>query len=261
MRTTATTISGRTTEPTLVCHDTLPEVSPEARELPVTSEPESSQNPPQDVHNHGDLHAAFSTMTATMVRLVNRVSELEKSSNPLAKVVTVPQVTIPGHLIYYAESCSRYTLETAMFAQPRHHNSDTRIHRHSASSSNITDLSHQPGIMNGLQSPQIQGVRTEGGYSSESLPHIKLVFPLSRRKIIEGKNVNLAVLLIPHYEDAMINEERSEMYSCSTKKPDHRLNKILDLSSFMKAFGIYKSVMTEVCPQRQKELDLINKIS
>ena len=67
-----------------------------------------------------------------------------------------------------------------------------------------------------------------------------------RKKILEGKNVNLAVLLIPHYEGVMMNEERSDLYSCSTKKPDHRLNKILDLSSFMKAFGIYKSVMTEV---------------
>ena len=57
----------------------------------------------------------------------------------------------------------------------------------------------------------------------------------------------------------MTNEERSEMYSCSTRKPDHRLNKILDLSSFMKAFGIYKSVMTEVYPQRQKELDLYER--
>ena len=49
----------------------------------------------------------------------------------------------------------------------------------------------------------------------------------------------------------MTNEESCEMYSCSTRKPDQRLNKMLDLSSFMKDFGIYKSVMTEVYPQRQ----------
>ena len=47
MRTTATSNS------TLVRHDTLPEVPPEVREIPATSEPESSQNPPQDVHKHG----------------------------------------------------------------------------------------------------------------------------------------------------------------------------------------------------------------
>ena len=100
------------------------------------------------------------------------------------------------------------------------------------------------------------GVRTEGGYSSKSLPDVELVSPMIQRKIIKGKDINLAVLLIPHYEGAMTIEERSDMYSCSTKKPDHRLNKILDLSSFMKVFGIYKSVMTEVYPQRHKELDL-----
>ena len=97
------------------------------------------------------------------------------------------------------------------------------------------------------------------GYSSESLPHVELVSPMIGKKILEGKNVNLAVLLIPHYEGVMTNEERSDLYSCSTKNPDHRLNKILDLSSFMKAFGIYKSVMTEVYPQRQKELDLYER--
>ena len=71
------------------------------------------------------------------------------------------------------------------------------------------------------------------GYSSESLRHVELVSPMIRKKILEGKNVNLAVLLIPHYEGVMTNEERSDLYSCSTKKSDHRLNKILDLSSFI----------------------------
>ena len=101
------------------------------------------------------------------------------------------------------------------------------------------------------------GVRTEGPYSSKSLPDVELVSPMIQRKIIEGKDINLAGLLIPHYEGAMTIEERADMYSCSTKKPDHRLNKILDLSSFMKVLpGIYKSVMTEAYSQRHKELDL-----
>ena len=65
------------------------------------------------------------------------------------------------------------------------------------------DFNHQPSIMNGLQSPQIQGVRTEGGYSSESLPDVELVSPMIQRKIIGGKDINLALLLIPHYEGAI----------------------------------------------------------
>ena len=91
------------------------------------------------------------------------------------------------------------------------------------------------------------------------MPQVELVSPKIRQNIVEGKDINLAVLLIPHYEGAMTNEERSDIYSCSTKKPDHRLNKILDLNSFMKVFGIYKSVMTEVYQQRQKELDLYER--
>ena len=109
-----------------------------------------------------------------MERLVNRVSELEKSSNPLSRVVTVPRVTIPGHTIYQAEPSSRFTLKTAMSVQPRHNNINSN------SDTCCTDLNvNQPGVFN-----QIQGVRTEGGYSSESLPDVELVSPMIRRKII-----------------------------------------------------------------------------
>ena len=84
-----------------------------------------------------------------------------------------------------------------------------------------------------LPVPAVPSCPLNQGYSSESLPHVELVSPMIRKKILEGKNVNLAVLLIPHYEGVMTNEEKSDLYSCSTKKPDHGLNKILDLSSFI----------------------------
>ena len=160
-----------------------------------------------------------------------------------------------------AEPPSKYTLETAMSSQMRFsldNDSDNR-HNHTNVTGSSVIADNQIHAANGLSIPQSHGLRTDRGYSSESLPHVELVSPMIRRKIIEGKDINLAVLLMPHYEGAMTNEERSEMYSCSTRKPDHRLNKILDLSSFMKAFGIYKSVMTEVYPQRQKELDLYER--
>ena len=200
-------------------------------------------------------------MAATMERLVNRVSELEKSSNQHPKTITIPQVSLTTHPYYMAEPPSKYTLETAMSSQMRFsldNDSDNR-HNHTNVTGSSVIADNQIDAGNGLSIPQSHGLRSDRGYSSESLPHVELVSPMIRRKIIEGKNINLAVLLISHYEGAMTNEERSEMYSCSTRKPDHRLNKILDLSSFMKAFGIYKSVMTEVYPQRQKELDLYER--
>ena len=264
MKTTSRPIPGQITEPGPIRHDTLPEVPPEARDLLVTSQEEASQDSLRDGSKHGDLHpmqTAMSSMAATMERLVNRVSELEKSSNQHPKTITIPQVSLTTHPYYMAEPPSKYTLETAMSSQMRFsldNDSDNR-HNHTNVTGSSVIADNQIHAGNGLSIPQSHGLRTDRGYSSESLPHVELVSPMIRRKIIEGKDINLAVLLMPHYEGAMTNEERSEMYSCSTRKPDHRLNKILDLSSFMKAFGIYKSVMTEVYPQRQKELDLYER--
>ena len=257
MKTTSGPIPGQITEPAPLRHDTLPEVPPEARDLLVTSQEEASQNSPRDGSKHGDLHpmqTAISSMAATMESLVNRISELEKFSNLHPKTITIPQVSLTIHPYYMAEPLSKHTLETAMMSSQ----TQRRFSLDNVTGSSVI-ADNQIDAGNGLSIPQSHGLRTDRGYSSESLPHVELVSPMIRRKIIEGKDINLAVLLIPHYEGAMTNEERSEMYSCSTRKPDHRLNKILDLSSFMKAFGIYKSVMTEVYSQRQKELDLYER--
>ena len=244
-------------------HDTLPDVNATL----VTSPSGPSQGSPdlEDVHKHGDLHhvhATMSTMASTMERLVNKVAELEKKQlNPQALII--PQSNAP--YIIPQHSQGRYTLETAM-SQPVAAASVPNVNTRPANMINVTNDNVPVGMNDaaplGLPVTAVHSGSVgplNQGYSSESLPHVELVSPMIRKKILEGKNVNLAVLLIPHYEGVMTNEERSDLYSCSTKKPDHRLNKILDLSSFMKAFGIYKSVMTEVYPQRQKELDLYER--
>ena len=213
-------------------------------------------------------------MTSTIEKLVNRVSQLENSTNQQGTFM--PQlVTTPLYPYFHTDhASSKFTLETAMNQcqstssppfEVRNANSTPATIREAMNSSNISNLA--TGQLNyacnaagtstnvvGMPN-QLRGFRTGVGFSSESLPQVELVSPMIRRKIIEGKNINLAVLLISYYEGAMTNDERSDLYSCSTKKPDLRLNKILDLSSFMKAFGIYKSIMTEVYPQRQRELD------
>ena len=201
MKTTSRPIPGQITEPAPLRHDTLPEVPPEARDLLVMSQEEASQNSPRDGSKHGDLHpiqTAISSMAATMERLVNRVSELEKLSNQHPKTITIPQMSLTTHPYYMAEPPSKYTLETAMSSQMR------------LSLDNVTGSSviadNQIDAGNRLSIPQSHGLRTDRGYSSESLPHVELVSPMIRRKIIEGKGINLAVLLIPHYEGAMTNE-------------------------------------------------------
>ena len=258
--------------PDNIRHDTLQEVNPEVDTSEQEPSHESRGQP--DVSKHGDLYESISMMTSTMEKLVNRVSQLENNTNQQGTLI--PQlVTTPLYPYFHADlASSKYTLEMAMNQcqttsspsfEVRNANSTTDTVREAMNSNNISNLatgqlnysgSAAGGSNNVVFMPnQPRGFRTGIGFSSESLPQVELVSPMIRRKIIEGKNINLAVLLIPYYEGAMTNDERSDLYSCSTKKPDLRLNKILDLSSFMKAFGIYKSIMTEVYPQRQRELD------
>ena len=112
----------------------------------------------------------------------------------------------------------------------------------------------------GSPSPSMQGpntlnqgnyVRTKYGYCSESLPFVDTVFPSIRRAIIEGRDVNLASLLIPYYHGPSLSDDKP--------KNDPRLHKNLNLGEFIQAFGIYKSIMCESFPQRRQELDLYER--
>ena len=68
-------------------------------------------------------------------------------------------------------------------------------------------------------------VKTPHGYSAESLPLVETISPNMRKNIIiEGKDVNLAALLIPNYSGPMNNDDRLSVDSCHNRKPDPRLN-------------------------------------
>ena len=102
-------------------------------------------------------------------------------------------------------------------------------------------------------------VETPHGYSAESLPLVETISPHMRKNIIEGKDVNLAALLIPYYSGPMNNDDRLSVDSCHNRKPDPRLNRNLNLNEFMKAFGIYKNVMCQAYPSRREELDMCER--
>ena len=102
-------------------------------------------------------------------------------------------------------------------------------------------------------------VKTPHGYSAESLPIVESISPHMRKNIIEGKDVNLAALLIPYYSGPMNNDDRLSVDSCHNRKPDPRLNRNLSLNEFMKAFGIYKNVMCQAYPSRREELDMYER--
>ena len=102
-----------------------------------------------------------------------------------------------------------------------------------------------------------QATTTQFGVPADDLPHMDVVSESVRRKIIEGKYINLACLLIPEFEAPNITtNEISGIEFLRQGRKDQRLDRVLTITQFYKAFGIYKKIMCEVYPQRRLELDL-----
>ncbi|MCG8033304.1 MAG: hypothetical protein JAZ03_14145 [Candidatus Thiodiazotropha taylori] len=83
------------------------------------------------------------------------------------------------------------------------------------------------------------------GLHPESVGHIDYVTDTIRNKIVEGKYVNLATLLIPEYE--LLKESKA--------MKDPRLNRNLTIEEFIIAFQKYKRIHCSRYPWRQMELD------
>ncbi|KAL3857928.1 hypothetical protein ACJMK2_012553 [Sinanodonta woodiana] len=86
--------------------------------------------------------------------------------------------------------------------------------------------------------------------SLEILPAIDVVSESHRNQILEGKHVNLATLLLPHFELDILNPD------VKATKYDPRLLKHLSISEFITAFGKYKRIISSVYPNRRHELDM-----
>ena len=94
------------------------------------------------------------------------------------------------------------------------------------------------------------------GIRSDSFSHVDIISPSIQKQIIEGKDVNLASLLIPNYECPQTNTILANGIEFNVSgRPDPRLNRKLSLQEFIKAFGKYKRVMITAFPDRRSELD------
>jgi hypothetical protein len=93
------------------------------------------------------------------------------------------------------------------------------------------------------------------GVSAEYLPQLDIVTDSVKRKIWEGKDVNLATPLIPKYEVNKSMPDLSTMGLNVLETVDPRLYKSLTISEFITAFGKYKRILCVKFPERRVELD------
>ena len=95
------------------------------------------------------------------------------------------------------------------------------------------------------------------GVASENLPEVETVSATLRNAILDGKDVNLASLLIPNFDLGEYSRYAGGDGSQHLLRPlssDPRLNRNLTLAEFISAFNKYRNVMCEVW-DRRKELD------
>jgi hypothetical protein len=97
------------------------------------------------------------------------------------------------------------------------------------------------------------------GIPSHQLPAIEIVSPQIRKDIQQGKDVNLALLLLPLGSKSDETTQRHVVLGDEVValKPmvDTRLSRPLTIQEFVTAFSIYRQVMCEAFPQRRAALD------
>ncbi|CAG2188986.1 unnamed protein product [Mytilus edulis] len=94
------------------------------------------------------------------------------------------------------------------------------------------------------------------GVRSDDFPNVDIVSSGLQKQIIQGKDINLASLLIPSFESPQSHTILADGMEINVgNKPDPRLNRQLTIQEFIKAFGKFKRVMTSAFPGRRFELD------
>jgi hypothetical protein len=108
-------------------------------------------------------------------------------------------------------------------------------------------------------SPQMLLAHAEPVPASQ-LPETSLIPANIKKDIVNGKDVNLATLLIPLRERKFVQSGQREIRvgdDVIALKPqkDNRLLKNINCADFIQAFTIYKDIMCEAYPSRRAELD------
>lgn len=187
------------------------------------------------VNNNNTVTSALRELTATVSSLQNNLKQLSAKVNSIQTAEST--VADNAASVPTGEANVMNTLASAL--QP----------------ATLQEPPLVPTAVPTVTGPDHCYVRTKFGFSAESLPFVETVSPQIRKSVVEGKDVNLASLLIPCYNGpACVGDKVGDK-----DKPDPRLNKVLTLSEFILAFGIYKSIMCEAFPPRRAELDLYER--
>ncbi|CAH1791807.1 unnamed protein product [Owenia fusiformis] len=96
------------------------------------------------------------------------------------------------------------------------------------------------------------------GVHMESLPVLATdaISQVTRKTILEGKDINLNVLLIPNFDSSTARTVTADTLQITLKNEDPHLKRNLSISEFITAFGRYKRVIVSVYPNRHQELDI-----
>ena len=237
------------------------------------SRPDNAERCIRDLR-HGSQNATLaSTSTTTNAHDVNKDGNLQtalllsltETVKSLSDKVNAIQTPVNNRIdrhdrCYYEEQTAKgteYTLASAMSTMPSTSTAREVDTTSTEYGPQLTQRQPNMSVSQPLTAPP--STSKSYGFAADSLPFVETVSPAIRRQVIEGKDVNLAVLLIPYYTGPMSNDEKIDTYYCSNQKPDPRLNKCLNISEFIQAFGTYKNIMCEAFPNRRHELDLYER--
>ena len=95
---------------------------------------------------------------------------------------------------------------------------------------------------------------------SEQYRNVEIVSPNLRNQILSGKDINLALLLMPN-NDNLTEYRRIDFNGIeySMRPGDPRLARNLSLGEFIIAFARYRNIICEVMPHRREELDFYER--
>lgn len=209
----------------------------------------------------------------TLATAMGMPQQNKPNTNHMQRYTTMP-ATVPADR---GITCSRNGSGNNDVPLPHDHDVDVRLEHYSrpghnyvapgnrsmsfpvSGSTDVIDDQYPTNVNLACSIPGLNITRgVSVGYASDSLPRVDIVSPSIRRDIIAGKDVNLAALLIPGYNtDDSSSRHLVRGSEIVPLKPltDSRLTRTLTLPEFLKAFSVYKNVMTGVYPVRRAELD------